>query len=324
MEEPDYSTLIDAETWAFIRETEAFCPADCTILPIHRQRAAYETLWRAFDAGRPDGVATDDREAAGVPVRCYQRGHRASEATVLYLHGGGFILGGLDSHDDVCAEICAATGFQVVSVDYRLAPEHPHPAAVEDCQLAYRWAAHRTGRPMVVVGDSAGGTLAAAVALRMRGTGQSPVGQVLIYPLLGNDRSQGSFIEHQHAPMLTRDDLLYYDRARAGEVTPLDDATFAPLNAETFRGLPPTVVFTAEFDPLRDDGAVYSGRLRAAGVPALWFDEAALVHGYLRARHRASRAKAAFARILRAIGMLGRDKMPDRDLLIQAGAGSRG
>ena len=131
MTAPDYQRLIDAETWAFIRETEAWYPPDSAGSPVARQREVYDAMCRAFFRGYPEGVAAADKPLAGVPCRLYSAG-AASTATLVYLHGGGFVVGGLDSHDDVCAELCRATGFRVIAVDYRLAPEHTYPAAVDD------------------------------------------------------------------------------------------------------------------------------------------------------------------------------------------------
>jgi alpha/beta hydrolase fold len=118
----DYQNLIDAPTWAFIRRTDACYPADSASRSFPEQRATYDAMARAFHRGYPAGITTQDETIAGVPCRIYQ----GVPPAVIYLHGGGFIMGGLHSHDDLCAEICARTGFQVVSVDYRLAPEHPH------------------------------------------------------------------------------------------------------------------------------------------------------------------------------------------------------
>ena len=135
----DYDSLIDAETWEFVRRSEAFAPDDAAPGDIAAQRRAYDAMCRAFHHGRPKGVGTEDRDADGVTVRIYSAGDPTR--TVLYLHGGGFALGGLDSHDDICAEICAGTGYRVVAVDYRLAPEHVHPAAFDDAWTAALWVA---------------------------------------------------------------------------------------------------------------------------------------------------------------------------------------
>ncbi len=304
----DYGALIDDETWDFIRKTVEYYPEDAVGLIIDDQRRVYDAMCRAFHQGYPDGVTALDQLANGVPVRIYSAGHPTR--TVVYFHGGGFVVGGLESHDDVCAEICCQTGYRVVSVDYRLAPQHTHPAAFDDAWAATQWVAGEYGEGLVLAGDSAGGNLAAAVAHFARGRLDSIWGQVLIYPDLGGDMGQGSYVEHANAPQLTLDDVLFYRNTRLGRERPQSDPTYAPLQDSDFSGLPATVVITADCDPLRDDGPSYCNHLSAAGVPAHWINEQGLVHGYLRARATVSRARASFERISVAIEALGQGIWP--------------
>lgn len=304
----DYDTLIDAQTWAFIRQSGTYYPKDAVTLDIAGQRDVYDTMCRAFFQGYPDGVSAKDRSGDGVPVRVYSAGDPTR--SVVYYHGGGFVVGGLESHDDVCAEICAQTGYRVVSVDYRLAPEHKHPAAFDDAWTATRWAAREYGDDLVLAGDSAGGNLAAAVAHHARGRLNRILGQVLIYPGLGGDMDKGSYIEHAHAPLLTRDDILFYRDIRLAGEEPQGDPTYAPLHDRDFSGLPPTVIMTADCDPVRDDGRDYRDRLTAAGGRVCWRNEEGLVHGYLRARTSVERARASFERITVAIEALGQGVWP--------------
>jgi acetyl esterase len=309
MMETDYSKLIDAETWAFIERTNSFYPPDTVDFTIAEQRRIYDEMCREFFAGYPQGVSVETLAIAvdgrQIPIRRYRRGG-AGEVLVLYYHGGGFILGGLDSHDDVCAELCERTGYEVVSVDYRLAPEHKHPAAFDDAFAAFQWAAGTGDRPIVLCGDSAGGNLAAAVAGAARGDPRAPVGQVLIYPGLGGDHSKGSYVAHAEAPMLSMRDILFYKDIRTGGADLSRDATYVPLADTDFSGLPPTVIVSAECDPLAADGAAYRDAIRAAGGKAVWFEEAGLVHGYLRARHTVGRARDSFTRIVEAVRDLGK------------------
>jgi acetyl esterase/lipase len=286
----DYKTLIDAETWAFIERTNSYYPPDTIDYTIVQQRAIYDRMCREFFAGYPDGVRAEMTIIAehGIPIRIYRSATPNKAAMVLYIHGGGFILGGLDSHDDVCAELCARTGLEVVSVDYRLAPEHLHPAAFDDALHAFEWAAKTCDRPVLLCGDSAGGNLCAAVSHATRGHVKRPVGQVLIYPGLGGDRSKGSYVTHAEAPMLTMRDLEFYKHIRTGGQDRSGDATLAPLADTDFANLPPTVLITAECDPLSSDG-----------------EEPGLVHGYLRARHTVGRARESFTRIVGAAAALG-------------------
>lgn len=299
---PDYQSLIDVPTWDFINRTADYYPPDAVNLSIAEQRAVYDQLCRTFHQGTPTGVTLRDQSMGGVPCRVYEKA--SATVTVVYLHGGGFVVGGLESHDDVCAEICQNTGFRVVSVDYRLAPEHRHPAAFDDSLAATRAVAARYPTPILLAGDSAGGALAASVAHAGRGT-LDIRGQVLIYPGLGGDRDRGSYLTHAHAPMLTRDDVLFYASIRYSGPEPTADPTANALQDTDFAHLPPTVIISAECDPLADDGRCYRDKILAAGGRAEWYVEPGLVHGYLRARHSVPRAAASFARICAALSRLG-------------------
>ena len=290
----DYQTLIDAPTWAFIRASEAAFPPDSAALTIADQRRIYDAMCRAFHQPYPPGVTAQDRRIAGVPCRIFA----GALPAVLYLHGGGFVVGGLDSHDDICAEIRARTGFSVVCADYRLVPEHPHPAAYADA-LAVAQALLAEG-PLLLAGDSAGGNLAAAVAHSLRAD-KGLRGQVLIYPGLGGDRNAGSCLTHAHAPMLTRDDVLFYASLRHGGQEPAHDPTASPLQDPDFAGLPPTLAIGAECDPLCDDAAAYAAKIRAAGGRAMALVEPGLVHGFLRARSIVPRAAASFTLVIAAL-----------------------
>jgi acetyl esterase len=306
----DYKTLIDTETWAFIERTNSYYPPDTIDYTVAQQRGIYDRMCREFFAGYPNDVAVETSAIAtpthDIPIRIYRTPTSdKAAAMVLYFHGGGFILGGLDSHDDVCAELCARTGYEVVSVDYRLAPEHLHPAAFDDVRSAFEWAAGTRSRPILLCGDSAGGNLAAALSHATRGHPREPIGQVLIYPGLGGDRSKGSYVTHAEAPMLTVRDLEFYKHIRSGGQERSGDATLAPLADTDFSKLPPTVLITAQCDPLSSDGEAYRDRIIAAGGKATWFEEPGLVHGYLRARHTVGRARASFTRIVDAVIALG-------------------
>ena len=306
----DYAKLIDAETWAFIERTNAYYPPDTIDYTIDEQRAIYDRMCREFHAGYPEGIRAEDSAISApgraIPIRIYRSETPDASAMVLYFHGGGFILGGIDSHDDVCAELCARTGYEVVSVDYRLAPEHLHPAAFDDVLAAFEWAASTYEQRILLCGDSAGGNLAAAVSHATRGHQRRPAGQILIYPGLGGDPSRGSYVTHAEAPMLTAKDIAFYRDIRSGGRDATGEISFAPLADADFANLPPTVVFTAECDPLSSDGEAYGSRIQAAGGKVWWFEEPGLVHSYLRARHSVGRARASFSRIVEAVRALGK------------------
>jgi len=307
MTETDYQSLIDAPTCAFVNRTAACYPEDTARRPVTEQRAVYDAMCRMFFAGYPAGITSRDGTWAG--VRC--RDYPGAGPTVVYLHGGGFVVGGLDSHDDICAEIRAATGLRVVSVAYRLSPEHPHPAAFEDAVAVTR--ALLAEGPVLLAGDSAGGNLAAAAAVALRGPGlRGPGlrGLVLIYAGLGGDPDRGSYLTHAHAPMLTREDVLFYAGVRQNAP---DDPTALPLLARDLAGLPPTVAFSAECDPIADDALQFCTRLTAAGVRAQRILEPGLPHGYLRARHLVPRAADSFARITDALASLALGHGPTGD-----------
>ncbi len=306
----DYSTLLDDEIRAFAAETATWYPPDTAEMPVERQRAVYDAMCRAFFSGYPPGVRTQDGTFAGIACRTYEIS-ASGPATVIYLHGGGFVVGGLHSHDDICAEICAATGFRTISVDYPLAPEHRHPENFAGGLAATRAIAARHGGRLVLAGDSAGANLAAAICQATRGEALGIAGQMLIYPSFGGNMETGSYVAHAQAPMLSIQDVLASRLLRFGPGGPdPKDATGVPLGDSDFSRLPPTLVHAAECDPVCDDGPAYAAAILAAGGRARCTVEAGLVHGYLRARTRSARAAASFARILAGISALGAGDWP--------------
>jgi len=311
---PDYRKLIDDEVMEFIHQTQLCFPDDTTDRSIEEQRLIYNRMCSVFSRGRPEGVSVSDDVIndgeSRVPVRRYRPDSLNSNTIILYIHGGGFVVGDLNSHDDVCAELCVKTGYQVTSVDYRLSPENKHPAAFDDCLICVQYEATENDAPIILCGDSAGGNLAAAVAqhLVLLGDVQSSIklaGQVLIYPELGGDTSVGSYVKHANAPMLSADEASFYLHVRVGSELPQGDPSFAPLQAMCFAGLPESVVISAECDPLSDDGKHYCDAIVNAGGQATWINEPGLVHGFLRARHSSKRAKSSYERIVAALIKLG-------------------
>ena len=205
---------------------------------------------------------------------------------LVYLHGGGWVIGDLDSHDNVCRALANGSGHAVLSVDYRLAPEHPFPAALEDAVTATRWA-HANAAAMgcradrlAIGGDSAGGNLAAVVAQL------APVPltyQLLVYPVTDCTRSHPSYTENAAGPFLTRDGMGWFiDHYLSGGHGSANDPRVSPLFASdtAVAATPPALVITAEFDPLRDEGDAYAARLAALGVPTSHVRMSGMFHGF--------------------------------------------
>ena len=239
-------------------------------------------------ADRIPVASVEDADVDGVGVRVYSANPdpvAGSEAGVLvYLHGGAFFLGSLDTHDHVARQLARATGWTVVSVGYRLAPEHPFPAGLDDCWTVVRWAATR-GVPVALAGDSSGGTFAAALAARAHDEGlDAVVAQVLFYPSLDLD-----FDVDRYASLRTEG--VGYGLETAG-LKPFnafylesgadpDDPVVSPIKRADLSGLPPALIVTAEHDPLRDEGELYGRRLAEAGVPVVVRRYEGANHGFV-------------------------------------------
>lgn len=278
---------------AFVAKTESFTSNDSSLAGL---RQSYHRMCQAFTPPKPEGLQVSTYALAGVGVRSYLPASPAPAEgwpCILYIHGGGWIVGGLDSHDFICFELASALQVLVIAIDYRLAPEHPFPAAYEDCRAV--WQAIQAGQgphvinlqQLVVIGDSAGGNLAAALCLGLRDDRQPlPLAQVLIYPGLGGPSDLPSRRDCMDAPLLSSADaegyLALYLR---GSGKP--SAYAMPLLAEDLSGLPKAFIAVAQFDPLRDDGLLYAERLQAAGVASVLYPGKGLVHGCLRARRQA-------------------------------------
>lgn len=277
---------------------------------LDQQRAAWNALCKSFRAARPDDVIAEDIVANGVPCRLFKPKTKGPHAAVIYGHGGGFVLGGPDTHDDMCAEMASGAECVVVLMDYRLAPEHPYPAQLEDSLKVWRWmreqgAAHGIDPDRIIAaGDSAGGQMSAALALTLRDLGLSQVkAMVLIYPWLGANYESPSYLRNANAPALSRTEMLYYMSAFLGaEGSPAwMDEKALPNLAQNVEGLPPTFITVAGHDPLFDDGVVFHEKLCAAGVPSVLRQEPQLAHSYMRARHHSGPAMESFKAIVDAL-----------------------
>jgi acetyl esterase len=223
-----------------------------------------------------------------VPVRIYAARTNELLPLVMYFHGGGFVSGDVNTHDELTRLLANAADCVIVSVSYRLAPAHPYPAALHDCLAAVDWAvAHAAefgadARRLAVAGDSAGGNLAAVTAQYLRDKGGAKLAaQLLIYP--GTDMAgqlTGSMTETGEGFYMSHDDMEFYHTSYVGKCDPADPY-LSPIRAETLAGLPPAFVLTAQYDPLRDQGQAYAKRLTDAGVPTKLVNYDSAIHGFL-------------------------------------------
>ncbi len=227
--------------------------------------------------------------AGEIPVRIYQpAGGIGPHPLAVYFHGGGWVLGTLDTHDDVCRTLANRSGALVVSVEYRRAPEYRFPAPLEDCVSAVRWCALRgaeiggDGARVAVVGDSAGGNLAGAVALRFRDEkGPALALQVLIYPVTDLAFETASYREYAVGFGLTRGMMRYFWKSYLQSPADGGGAYASPLRAASLSGLPPALILTAQYDVLRDEGEAYAARLAQAGVPTRCTRYLDMNHGFI-------------------------------------------
>jgi acetyl esterase/lipase len=259
----------------------------------------------------PEVAKVEDRTIdGGIGVRIYNPApDESGQPIMVFYHGGGFVIGDLESHDSMARAIASQVGAVVVAVDYRLAPEHPFPAAVDDAFTALKWVSeHATelgGDPdrLAVGGDSAGGNLSAVVAMLARDAGGPPVKfQMLWYPVTEWGAEHPSLAENAEAPVLTVADM---DRFREYYLGDQDPTTLgiklSPASAEDLKGLPATYIATAGYDPLRDDGARYAELLDKAGVPVELHEAETMVHGYVMFASIVPAATEAFQRSLAAL-----------------------
>lgn len=224
---------------------------------------------------RPDGPA--------IPARLYQPAAKAA-GLLVYFHGGGWVMGDLETSDALLRQLVDQAGVAALSVDYRLAPENPFPAALDDAFAAMSFAAGWAGwqgLPLAIGGDSAGANLATVTALRLRDAGDHSLSfQLLLYPVTDCDLDTGSYRAQADGPILTRAGMEWFWNHYLADAQAREDWRASPLRAADHAGLPPTLIQTAEYDPLRDEGEAYAARLSAAGVPTLLQRRPGLVHGY--------------------------------------------
>lgn len=267
--------------------------------------------WNAYAAilaqPHPEKMQAYDRiiptPGGDVPVRVYQpAGVSGKRPCIIYMHGGGFMLGDLDSSDSNAWGYADETGATVVSVDYRLTPEHPFPAAFDDCYGVLTWLAANPDElgidatRIAVAGDSAGGTLGAALTLASRDRGGPRiVAQALVYPWLGLEHNTPSYVEYANGLGLTAASMQKFDQLYLPDDPDSDDPYARPIKARDFSNLPPALVHSAEMDPIRDDGRAYAAKLALAGNWVTYREARGMVHGFLRARFTGVAARVEFA-----------------------------
>jgi acetyl esterase len=261
--------------------------------PLPELRQQLRTLVRLLDEPAPALPRLEDLRIPGpagpIPARLYDpTGGGGARPLVAYFHGGGWVQGDLDTHHGLCARLALRSGALVVSVDYRLAPEHKFPAGVEDCLAAYGWlrahAGELGGDParVAVAGDSAGGNLSAVVSQLASAAGVPlPTCQVLIYPAVDFTLDTASHRELADAHIIPRDRILWYADQYLRDHADRRDPRASPLLAGDLTGQPPALVVTAGFDPLRDEGQAYAGRLRAAGVDVVSREYPGQIHAFV-------------------------------------------
>ncbi|MBI1814781.1 MAG: alpha/beta hydrolase [Deltaproteobacteria bacterium] len=281
---------LDPQARALLDQIAAMGGKPLNELPVAEARIAFTAL--AAMQGAPEAVAkVEDRTlpgpVGGIPVRIYTPADSGTLPVLVYFHGGGWVIGSIATYDVLCRALANAAGCIVVSVDYRLAPEHPYPAAVDDTYHAALWVAANAASigadasRVAIGGDSAGGNLTAVVAQIARDRGKPALKfQLLVYPVTDAACDTPSYRDNADGYLLTRDAMKWFWNHYAGGDADRHNPYASPLRAENMKGLPPALVITAEFDPLRDEGERYAERLRAAGVPVQLTRYNGMIHGF--------------------------------------------
>ena len=305
MLDPQARALLDLMIDRGVPPTHTLSPADARRFYLER---------RTFSQPKPPVVGrVQALEAEGphgaIPMRLYEP-PMASDGplpVLVYFHGGGWTIGDLDTHDVLCRQLCAASGVAVVSVDYRLGPEHRFPAAVDDCIAATRWVQHEAAAlgldasRLAVGGDSAGGTLAAVCAIEARNAGLPLALQMLFYPGTTGHQDTPSHRHFAHGFVLEEPHISYFFNHYVRSPADRDDWRFAPLYADDVDGVAPAWIGLAECDPLVDEGVMYADKLRLAGVPVDLEIYRGVVHEFIKMGRAIPEARQAHADAARAL-----------------------
>lgn len=282
-------------------------------MPIADVRQGFRNLWTPAMTG--DAIPISRVEdliipavSGPIPARLYAPDATRALPLILYFHGGGYVKGGLEECDAFCRNLAHVTRHAVLSIDYRLAPEHRFPAALDDAVAVTIWSAsHATdlgcaSGPLVLCGESAGGNLAAAACLALRADARVAIRyQVLLQPVLDFTLSFPSIAMPATECLVPRDDLAWYYRTYAGDLCDPRNPRVSPIFENDLAGLPPALIIAAEYDTLRDEAQVYAARLTAAGVATRYLCPVGMVHGFLQMRGLVPDAQAAVEQIARAL-----------------------
>jgi len=295
---------LDPQAKAFLDQAAAAGTPPLTSLPVPEARQAIRAL---FGVETAEAIAkVEDRKIPGpagqIPVRVYTPKGKGPLPVLVFFHGGGWVIGDLETHDNTCRQLANGAACIVVAVDYRLAPEHKFPAAPEDCYAATKWvalnAASFGGDParIAIGGDSAGGNLAAAVGVMAADRGAPTfVHQLLIYPVTNYAFDTPSYRENADGYLLTKEGMTWFWGHYLNTDADGQNAYASPLRARDCRRVPPAFVITAEFDPLRDEGEAYAARLKEAGVPVEVKRYHGMIHGFFSLGHIMEQGKQAVA-----------------------------
>ena len=287
-----FAMPLDPEAQILVKAAHAPTVIPMHLLPPDKARAAM--LVQTAALGPPEPVnRVEDRSIAGsdadLPIRIYTPAENKARRALVYFHGGGWVIGSIETHDGLCRMIANAAGCTVVSVEYRLAPEHKFPAATEDAYAAVCWAAEHAAElgadatRLAVGGDSAGGNLAAVVCLMARDRRGPPIDlQLLLYPITDHDLDTQSYLKYADGYLLTRDAMAWFWGHYLGDGADKNHPYISPLRAADLTGLPRALVMTAECDPLCSEGEGYARRLEAADVNVTLAVFPGMVHGFVR------------------------------------------
>ncbi|MCP3909586.1 MAG: alpha/beta hydrolase [Actinomycetia bacterium] len=275
--DPQIKPIVDAV------EGAAAAGPPASELSVEERRAGYLALADFAGGGPPLDEVIDlaiPGPAGDIPVRVYR--NAGAQGIFVFYHGGGYTIGDLDSHDQVCRQLALESGSTVMAVHYRLAPENPFPAGIDDAWTALQWAdANKTelggaaDAKIVVGGDSAGGNFSAVMALMARDAGLDLAAQLLVYPGVEIDDDSPSMTENGSGYVLTEETMIWFRECYAADAA---DWRASPIRAGSHAGVAPAVVITAEFDPIRDQGAAYAAKLEAAGVDVTHTNYEGMVH----------------------------------------------